>query len=69
MSDSVKDVGAVIERHLNEISRLFVPGMKLTFLARLPGNDGADMLLTIDDPKEIIKAIKRRCGFDEVSPQ
>ena len=56
---SVQNVGAEIERHLNEIATLFKPGAKLTFIARTPGNDDADMLLTIDDLEEVKKVIER----------
>jgi hypothetical protein len=49
-----------IEPHLIKIERLFKPGIKLTLIARMPGNDEADVLLTIDDLSEAAKVIERR---------
>jgi hypothetical protein len=48
-----------IEHHLNAILPLFVKGIRLTFIARLPGNDNADMVLTIDDLAEVAAVIER----------
>ena len=48
------------ERHLNEMARNFKPGAKLTFIARTPGNDEADFMLTIDDIDEVINLLERR---------
>jgi hypothetical protein len=45
---------------LTYLSRLFVPGMKLTFIARLPGNGEADVLVSDDQMDEIIKLVQRR---------
>ncbi len=60
MTTDVKTVAAEIERHLNEIAPLFVPGVRFTFIARVPGNDEADMLLTIDDLVMVKRLIQRR---------
>lgn len=49
-----------IERHLNEIAPLFKPGMKLTFIARMPGNNEADFLMSIDDLAQAKAVIERR---------
>jgi hypothetical protein len=51
-----------ITQHLNEMGGYFKPEMKLTFIARLPGNDNADFMLTIDDLDEVIKVLERRKG-------
>jgi len=48
-----------IEKHLNEISLLFKPNIRITFIARLPGNDEADVVLSIDDLSEAIKVLER----------
>lgn len=60
MTDELQRVAATIERHLTEIVPLFVKGAKLTFIARIPGNPDADMLLTIDELSEVKKLIERR---------
>lgn len=49
-----------ISDHLNEISTLFKPGVKLTFLARTPGKPDCDFLMTNDNTNKIEAAIKRR---------
>lgn len=43
---------------LVQLESLFVPEMILTFLARHPGNAEACVLVTVDDPAEIIKTIQ-----------
>lgn len=58
--DGLQKTAAEIERHLNEIAPLFKPGMKLTFIARMPGNNEADLLMTIDDLEQIKAVIERR---------
>ena len=60
MNDRLKRLHVEIERHLNEIAVLFKPEMRLTFIARLPGNDEADVILTVDDLNEVAKVIERR---------
>ena len=60
MSEQLEQVGFEIERHLNEIAPLFKSGMRLTFIARMPGNDEADFLMTIDDWDEEKAVIERR---------
>lgn len=49
-----------IEVHLERLEELFKPEVRLSFIARLPENNEADILLTRDDPKEVIKLIERR---------
>lgn len=39
---------------------VFKPGMKLTFIARLPGNDEADMVVTDDKLAEVAALVQRR---------
>ena len=57
--DRLKILHAEIERHLNQIATLFKPGMLLTFVARKPGNDEADVVLTVDDLSEVRKVLDR----------
>ena len=49
---------------LRGLSQWFVPHMKLTFIARHPGNPEADMVVTDDDMREAAKALKRRLRAD-----
>ena len=60
MSDATQRVYGKICGHLDEIRKSFVPEIKLTFIARLPGNDEADMVVGDDDIDEAIKALERR---------
>jgi hypothetical protein len=57
---TLKEVAREVNEHLYQISKFFKPEMKITFIARLPGNDNADFVLTIDDLDEAIKALQRR---------
>lgn len=47
------------------LEHLFVPGMKLalTLIARLPGHDDADFVMTSDDMVEVRKAVERHGGL------
>jgi hypothetical protein len=54
--------GQEVERRLNQIAQVFKPGVKLTLLARTPGNDEADFLMTTDQPEDIRAALDRRLG-------
>lgn len=50
-----------LAHHLNQIhGAYFVPEVRLTLIARLPGNDDADVVVTADDTAEVLKAIQRR---------
>jgi hypothetical protein len=49
-----------VQRSLNRLQELFISEMKLTFIARLPGNHEADVIITVDDLSEIAKLIERR---------
>lgn len=44
------------------------PGVKLTFIARNPGNDDADVLITSDALPEVLKLVQRRLTDDERAP-
>lgn len=60
MNERLLTLGLHIERHLAEIEKLFKPHVKLTLIARTPGNDEADVLMTKDDLSEVAKLIQRR---------
>lgn len=60
MTDIVEAMFLEVERHLNQISKIFKPGTRLTFIARTPGNNEADVLITIDTEGELIELLKRR---------
>ncbi len=47
---------------LAEIGDLFVPGTKLTLIARQPGKPEQDFVLTDDAIPEAIAALHRRAG-------
>jgi hypothetical protein len=53
------EVREIISGHTDAILREFKPGAKITVLARIPGNDDADMLLTNDDLEQVAAAIER----------
>lgn len=58
------EVSAALER----LSTLFKPGMKISFIARLPGNGEADVLIGDDhDADELIALVRRRFGASTVS--
>lgn len=61
MDDTDVKLAAInCEQHLNRIAKNFKPGVKLTLIARTPGNDEADFVLSIDDIDEAIKVLERR---------
>jgi len=46
---------------LEGLSELFVPGAKLTFIVRFPGNDEADVLVGDDhDAEQLVALVRRR---------
>ena len=59
---NVTDTHAEIVDHCAEIAELFKPGAKVTVLVRNPGRGqftySADMLVSDDDSKEVIKSIR-----------
>lgn len=50
---------ANIEAQMNALATLFTKEVRLTLIARLPGNDKADLILTVDEPDELAKVIER----------
>ena len=46
--------------HMNEIVRLFKPGVKITIMIRTPGKPNYDFLMTDDDLSELHAMIDRR---------
>lgn len=46
----------------NRLAPIFRPGVKLTVIARTPGNDDADALVTNDDIDELDKLLCRTRG-------
>lgn len=67
---SVQELHNEIAGSLEKLSDLFVSGMKLTFIARFPGNGEADVLVGDDnDAEEIIALIQRRfCAIPAEQP-
>jgi hypothetical protein len=57
---SMEEIRRIVGSHLAQLSPLFVKDIKLTFIARLPGNQEAELVVT-DDPElgEVVKAIER----------
>lgn len=45
---------------LDEIARLLKPDAKISFIARFPGKPEQDILMTQDDPAEVVGLIQRR---------
>lgn len=65
-------VGMVEDRvstHMDEITRNFKPGAKITVLVRTPGNDEADFCMTDDDLAEVAKMVQRRADADTTKRQ
>lgn len=56
---TVEEVHKEVEATLNDLRPLFVKEMQLTFIARFPKNDEADMVISNDDPQELRKLIDR----------
>ena len=46
----------ILDKH---VAPMFSPAVRLTIVARLPGNDGADVMVTNDDFDEVVKAVER----------
>jgi hypothetical protein len=64
---TVQELHADICDALGDLSELFVPGMKLTFIARFPGNGEADVLVSDDKMPEIIALVERRIKAESTS--
>lgn len=58
-------LGAILARHVEPV---FKPGVKLTIIARTPGNDDADVLVTNDDLDALSALIERSRAREEVKP-
>ena len=56
----LRELQLSIEPHLLRIEKLFKREIRLTLICRLPGNDDADVLLSMDDLNEARKVIDRR---------
>lgn len=56
---NITDMQDEVSVALNQLRRCFVSQMQLTFIARLPGNDDADVLISNDDLFEIHKLVER----------
>jgi hypothetical protein len=56
---SAEEIRDLVALALVNISKHFVPDVKLTFVARLPSNDEADVVVTEDDLREAAKALVR----------
>ena len=58
----IDDAAQRVQWHLDEIERLFKPGVKITLLVRTPSHpDGSrDFLMTNDRVGDAIAAIRRR---------
>jgi hypothetical protein len=49
-----------VEAHLNAIAVYFKDGTQFTFIARTPGNDCADFVVSTDDLEEAKATLQRR---------
>lgn len=63
--DKVKLMSYAVSDSLDRLSRLFVPGVKLTFIARYPGNVDCDVFISEDTMPEVIELIQRRMAEDD----
>lgn len=57
--DTVRTMSNFIQLHLNEIETAFVPGVKLTLIARFDNKPEADFLVTCDDLDEVAAVVER----------
>lgn len=56
-------LGAILERHVEPI---FKAGTRLTIIARTPGNDEADVLVTSDDIPSLAALLERSAAREVV---
>lgn len=49
----------LVGKKLEEISKLYKPEVKLTFISRHPGNEEGDVLVTNDTLEELTKVLER----------
>jgi hypothetical protein len=65
-SDDVRRCGQQMAFHMEEIAKLFKPGVKLTLLVRNPGHPERNAFLSdednIDEAVEAIKQLKNPTG-------
>lgn len=59
MDKKVVAVSAKVAQHMEQLGKLFKSNVKLSFIARIPGNDEGDLIITDDDLFEIEKAVIR----------
>jgi hypothetical protein len=61
--DNIRNAYRIVGALMHQIANVFVPGIKLTLCARLPGDPEADCIVT-DDPDlgEVQAMIERRKG-------
>lgn len=59
------EVTALIRAHLSEIEPLFESGVKFTFIARSPYEEDADVIVTNDNFRDVLKAINRLQARDQ----
>lgn len=57
---SLSDVQEMVADHMDEITAMFKPGVKITVLVRVPNLPDRDFMMTNDDHAELIKMIERR---------
>lgn len=55
----LKEVKEIIIGKLLELEPLFVKGMKLTFIARYPGQSEIELVITEDDLNALIETLHR----------
>lgn len=60
-----QQLGNVLQRHVEPI---FKPGVKLTIIARTPGNEEADVLVTSDDLEAVAALVDRSRARGQVHP-
>lgn len=57
--NDLTNVTLSIQNHLVAMKAYFKEGVQLTFIARVPENDNADIVMTTDDLTEISNVIER----------
>lgn len=55
----LESVSAEIEEHMFQMEQIFVPGMKLTFIARHPDTQESEYLYTSDKLEDVLKTVQR----------
>ena len=60
MNEKVRRAGEAVVDALEKLHKgYFIPEMRLTFIARRPGDPEGDMLITLDDVDELAALIER----------